>query len=467
MAFWVRKDSSINTIADLKGKRVPADWVQQTGVMPHTTALLAAGGITYNDVVKVPEVNVVRAADDFKAGKLDLLFFAVGAPKVAEVAASVGGLRLLPMDPLPDSEARMKKVRPEYYFSTVNPGAAHRRRSTSPRKVQTIDFVVGVGTHVQRRRRVRVRQGGAREQEGPGRRPSRTSTPSRRKTLARCSRACRTTRRAIKYFKEAGHAGVEELSSAAPPHSAGGARAGGARGAADARSLAWSWASRQAGLVLFPEQFARRARTASASRYSSCSFPCVARQPSAARCRGTTGRCAAAVARRRAATSPSHFPRLTALAGSVTAETLIGLAVVLTLLTFEGDAAHLGWSLVDHPARARRLRVLVGHLVPGQLRTHKVEPASSLIYLNFDNNGLLGLVLQITVIVIIAFVLMGQLLTRSGGSGVLQRSSRIAPDGPLSRRRGEDGGGRLQPVRHDLRDRRGEHASRSAWSPFR
>lgn len=147
MAFWVRKDSVIHSIADLKGKRVPSDWVQQTGVIPHTTAVLAAGGITYNDVVKVPEVNVVRAADDFKSGKLDLLFFAVGAPKVAEVAASVGGLRLLPMDPLPDSEARMKKVRPEYYFSTVNP-APYIAGVDKPSPVQTIDVIVGVGAHV-------------------------------------------------------------------------------------------------------------------------------------------------------------------------------------------------------------------------------------------------------------------------------------------------------------------------------
>jgi len=147
MAFWVRKDSNINTLADLKGKRVPAEWVQQTGVLPHTIALLSAGGITYNDVSKVPQVNVVRAADDFKSGKLDLLFFAVGAPKVAEVAASVGGLRLLPMDALPDSEARMKAVRQEYYFSTVNP-APHIAGIEKPAKVQTIDFVVAVGTHV-------------------------------------------------------------------------------------------------------------------------------------------------------------------------------------------------------------------------------------------------------------------------------------------------------------------------------
>jgi len=147
MAFWVRKDSGINALTDLKGKRVPSEWVQQTGVIPHTTAVLAAGGLSYNDVVKVPEVNVVRAADDFKAGKLDLLFFAVGAPKVAEVAASVGGLRLLPMNPLPDSEKRMKSVRSEYYYSTVNP-APHIAGVDAPSPVQTIDVVIGVGSHV-------------------------------------------------------------------------------------------------------------------------------------------------------------------------------------------------------------------------------------------------------------------------------------------------------------------------------
>jgi uncharacterized protein len=147
MAFWVRKDSPINTIADLKGKRVPSDWVQQTSVIIHMGALLEAGGITWNDVVKVPEVNVVRAADDFKAGKLDLLFFAVGAPKVQEVAAAVGGLKAVQLDARPDAEAILKKHRPEYYFSTVNP-APHIAGIDKPHKVETIDFVVAVGAHV-------------------------------------------------------------------------------------------------------------------------------------------------------------------------------------------------------------------------------------------------------------------------------------------------------------------------------
>jgi TRAP transporter TAXI family solute receptor len=147
MAFWVRKDSPVKSIADLKGRNVPSDWVQQTSVITHMTALLAAGGITYNDVRKVPTVNVIRASEDFKSNKIDLFFFAVGAPKVQEISAAVGGLRILPMDALPGAEERMKKIRPEYYFSTVNP-APHIAGVDQPTKVQAIDFIVGVGTHV-------------------------------------------------------------------------------------------------------------------------------------------------------------------------------------------------------------------------------------------------------------------------------------------------------------------------------
>jgi TRAP transporter TAXI family solute receptor len=145
MGPFVRKDSGINSIAELKGKRVPSGWAQQTGNLPHSIAVLAAGGLSYNDVQQIPEVNVVRAADDFKAGKLDMFFFAVGAPKVAEVAAGVGGLRYLGFTR--DQEAKLKAVRPEYYLSPVNP-APHIAGVDAPTLAQTIDVVVAAGAHV-------------------------------------------------------------------------------------------------------------------------------------------------------------------------------------------------------------------------------------------------------------------------------------------------------------------------------
>jgi TRAP transporter 4TM/12TM fusion protein len=108
------------------------------------------------------------------------------------------------------------------------------------------------------------------------------------------------------------------------------------------------------------------------------------------------------------------FPSLTAVAGSVNLETMT-VSVGITALTVEATRRTIGWSLVII-LLALAGYVLIGHLVPGQLQTRKVELGQLLGYLNLDNNGLLGLVLQITVIVIIPFVLMGQLLMRSGGS---------------------------------------------------
>jgi TRAP transporter TAXI family solute receptor len=145
---FVRKDSPIQSLADLKGKRIPGTWAQQTGVQQMMSATLAQVGLTYNDVQSYPVVNVVRAADDFKSGKLDVFFFAVGAPKVAEVAAGVsGGIRMLPYESSPDAVKRMQQIRPEYYLTEVKP-APHIAGVEKPIAAFTFDFVVGAGTHV-------------------------------------------------------------------------------------------------------------------------------------------------------------------------------------------------------------------------------------------------------------------------------------------------------------------------------
>ena len=109
-----------------------------------------------------------------------------------------------------------------------------------------------------------------------------------------------------------------------------------------------------------------------------------------------------------------YFPRLTAISGTLTPE-IVTLSVAITALTLEATRRTIGWSLVIILLLLAGY-VLVGHLVPGQMQTREVGVADMLAYLNMDNNGLLGIILQITVIVIIPFVLMGQLLMRSGGS---------------------------------------------------
>jgi TRAP transporter 4TM/12TM fusion protein len=207
---------------------------------------------------------------------------------------------------------------------------------------------------------------------------------------------------------------VEELSSAAPPRSAFGRFAQTFLAALlTLGSLAYSVGlTRAAGLVLFPEQFL-------GGIYGVClallfiSFPVH---------RGTARTdipwydwLFALAGLAVGLYVGVEFPRLTALAGTVNAELLV-LATLLAFLTLEGTRRTSGYSLIVITF-GLVVWVLLGHLVPGELRTHKVDPATLAVYLNFDNNGLLGLVLEIATTIVVAFVLMGQLLARSGGSG--------------------------------------------------
>jgi TRAP transporter TAXI family solute receptor len=119
VAFWVRKDQPMKTIADLKGKRVPLGFSAMRTIDTLVKAMLATGGLTENDVSPVMVPNVIRDADDFASGASDVLFFAFGAPKVREVDATVGGIRALevPASGMPASQ----KIFPYGYLTQAQP----------------------------------------------------------------------------------------------------------------------------------------------------------------------------------------------------------------------------------------------------------------------------------------------------------------------------------------------------------
>jgi TRAP-type uncharacterized transport system substrate-binding protein len=85
-----------------------------------TRAMLATAGLTEADVKPVRVPNVVRGADDFMSGNADMFFFAFGGPKVREADATVGGLRVLEIDPNGMPAAR--KIMPWGYLTQVQPG---------------------------------------------------------------------------------------------------------------------------------------------------------------------------------------------------------------------------------------------------------------------------------------------------------------------------------------------------------
>jgi TRAP transporter TAXI family solute receptor len=118
-AFWVRKDTTMKTIADLKGKKVGLGYSAMRTLDPMVKAIMATGGLTEKDVTPVLIPNVIRGADDFTSGTADMFFFAFGAAKVREVDATVGGIRALE---IPESGmAAAKKILPEGYLSKAVP----------------------------------------------------------------------------------------------------------------------------------------------------------------------------------------------------------------------------------------------------------------------------------------------------------------------------------------------------------
>src|SRR4029079_5428743 len=118
--FFVRKDSTMHTIADLKGKRVAMGYSAMRNIDVATRAMLATAGLTEADVKVILVPNVLRSADDFISGNSDMFYFAFGGPKVREADATVGGLRVLEMDEAGMPAAR--KIMAYGYASPVTPG---------------------------------------------------------------------------------------------------------------------------------------------------------------------------------------------------------------------------------------------------------------------------------------------------------------------------------------------------------
>lgn len=140
-AFYVRLDSSVKSLSDLKGKRLSVGYGAQKAVHRVAMAILATVGLAEKDVQGVPARNIVQAADDFAAGKTDAFVFALGSGKVKQVAVSVGGIRALPVPSDPAAVVQLRKWVPGSYPTTVKPNP-NLDGLTVPTSVMAYDVVL-------------------------------------------------------------------------------------------------------------------------------------------------------------------------------------------------------------------------------------------------------------------------------------------------------------------------------------
>ena len=145
VAFFVRDDSPIKTISDLKGKRVVDGYTSQKTIPPLLDAEYGTVGMTRADIQPVNVPNVVAGANAFISGKADAFFFALGAAKVREANASVGGIRALNIANTAENVALIKKLFPPAYLRLEKPHKVNVG-VTEPIHVITYDAVVVAST---------------------------------------------------------------------------------------------------------------------------------------------------------------------------------------------------------------------------------------------------------------------------------------------------------------------------------
>jgi hypothetical protein len=124
-AIFVRADSDIKTLTDLKGKPMTDGYTAQNTIIPQLEAFYATAGMTRDDVEKVSVASVVAGADAFIEGATVGFIFAHGAGKVREEHAAVGGLRALTVgDTSDEALAAARKHWPTAYFVEMKAGSS-------------------------------------------------------------------------------------------------------------------------------------------------------------------------------------------------------------------------------------------------------------------------------------------------------------------------------------------------------
>lgn len=120
-AMTVADDSPVQTVKDLKGKRVITDVGIIFSAGMSVRAILANGGLSVNDVVQVSASSLTEATEMMITGKADAYTQAMGSA-MHKQAQTAGKARVIPIDPSPAAMARMKEVFAGYFAMQAAPG---------------------------------------------------------------------------------------------------------------------------------------------------------------------------------------------------------------------------------------------------------------------------------------------------------------------------------------------------------
>jgi uncharacterized protein len=123
LSYFTDKDSPMETVADLKGKRIPTGFAATPIVGLSSQAALATAGLDLNDVIQVPVSNLQAGSQAFIEGRVDAGWHSIGSPAVQEADARRGGAKFLSIIATPEAVKRMEDVYPGSYPAVLKAGS--------------------------------------------------------------------------------------------------------------------------------------------------------------------------------------------------------------------------------------------------------------------------------------------------------------------------------------------------------
>jgi TRAP transporter 4TM/12TM fusion protein len=109
-----------------------------------------------------------------------------------------------------------------------------------------------------------------------------------------------------------------------------------------------------------------------------------------------------------------RYEHLTLDAAFLPLDALI-VSILLIVLIAEASRRTNGWGFVSMIAGIAVYVYISPHL-PGDFQTRYVSPGRMITYVGLDLNGAIGNILQVAVLVVIPFTILGQVLARTGGA---------------------------------------------------
>ena len=144
----VANKSSMKTMADLKGKRIPYGFNAAPLFQNFFEGFLANGGLTFADVEHVPAIGLRPSWELFMQGKVDAVIAAVGGGPNKEMNAKIdGGIRYLDEVTTGPNAKKTLELLTNTYFTEVSP-APQYPAIRSKTNVTGYDFALWAGKNV-------------------------------------------------------------------------------------------------------------------------------------------------------------------------------------------------------------------------------------------------------------------------------------------------------------------------------